>query len=399
MKATKHKSGWTSGWKKMAKPFQGKDQSDPLKNFHHSLSSEKHLKAAADTIPLYQQMNILHPTDVQRLQPIQPIQPTQTPKTPVQAAAPKALVPSAVPMAPIEAPRAKSMTSASKIPEAKLETPVKVIVMPKGESPKVETVPAQSQSTNTATTITTTTEAPSSKANGTVDQVAKEVQPPKQSVSSTKTETSTVRETAEASRDSTTHPNKNPKTPGRQSRSQHRASSPPPDAYHGRLHRRDSDTLSVSTDTSYSSFQSSPRHRHRDTSSGHRLSEDRNHRGSPHGRGRHKSHNWHRDGSAEHHTSSHHRERSPDNRHRRTHHSPDHHLRKDHHHHSKDPPRVSNVSNHKTGSDHHPSHHSYFKPHHKSHRKHHHKRDYDSASNYSSDSGSRPSRPRRHSGV
>jgi hypothetical protein len=112
-KAAKHKGGWTSGWKKMAKPFQGKEHPDLQKGFNHGVMSEKHLKAVGDT------MNILHPTDVPLLQ-------NPSKLSGQAAAAAKAAAP--------EAPK-RVVAAASRIPEAKVETAVKMIVEP---APKPE---------------------------------------------------------------------------------------------------------------------------------------------------------------------------------------------------------------------------------------------------------------------
>lgn len=431
-KASKHKSGWTSGWKKMSKPFSSKETPDLQKGYNHTLVSEKHLKAAVDTIPLYPHMNMVqNSADVQlpqnpRTPTMQPLLQTprmpvvppllQTPRTP--AVQPRLQNPrtsagqlvhqnSRAPVQPLlQTPRTtvqagkvspaetpRSNAGSNRIPEAKVDG--KVIVLPKAESSKGEPVP-QVQT------------APEGllKVIGILDQANSKDKPLQgqsvaYSVSSSKAEKSTPSESSEVQKDNSSfHQQRKPRNPdlrlGHQSRSQHRASTPPPDSHHGRRSVKDSDTVSVSSDLSHSSTRSNPRHRHRNTSSGNRHhhrdgSEDPNsHRGSSHGRSGHGSHHRHRDVSSEHRSSSHHRDRSPDDHHGRSHHSP-------HHHHSKDPPRQSLSGSHKHSSDHHSGHHR--KPHRRSHQKHHHRKDYDSGSSYSNDSVSRPTRNRRHSGV
>ncbi|KAG0571034.1 hypothetical protein KC19_6G206900 [Ceratodon purpureus] len=405
-KASKHKGGWTSGWKKMAKPFHGKDHPDSQKGYNPTLMSEKHLKAPSDNIHLYQQMNILHPTDVPLLQHLKTTPVQAAVKTPVPEA-PKA-VPATAKAVPSAAKSTVPAAGVSRIPEAKVETPLKVIVRPKTEAaPKLELAivphvqPAPLGAASALPKVNGAGDHHGSKDNYqpprpslSKDQpphssVSKE-QPAQPSLSKDEPARRSVSDTPRNQRDSSSshhhhhHHHKHGSTPEpreHQSRSKHRSRTPPPDVRHGRHHGKDSDTVSVSSsDYSYSSAYSNPRHRHRDTSSSHR-SEDRSHRSNSHSHGGHKSHHRRRDGS---------RSRSPDDHHRR------------HHPNSKDPSRPSNASNHKHGSDHHSGHHGHHsKPHRRSHHsKHHHKKDYDSASSYSSDSGSpRPSRPRRRSSA
>lgn len=363
MKASKYKGGWTSGWKKMTKPFYSKDHPD-LRLNPSLVLSEKHLKAAADASSLHPQMSILHPTDVPFL---------QNSKAQVQGA-----------KVPDEAPKAVAAAST-------VESPLKV------EAPNVaDKVVPQAQPALEASPLTVNELAEQALKDYQPPKpsFSKDYQPPRPSLSTDQPSRSSVSKNQSARRSVSETPEAE-----RENSSQRHHKHPDHRGHHGRHHGKDSDTVSLSSDYSYSSAHSNPRHRSRDTSSSHHHhrdgSEDRSHRNSTsHGHGGQRSHHQsHREGSTEH-GSGHHRDRSPDDRHRRSRHSPDRHPQ------SKDPPRPSSAGNHKHESDHHSRHHSHHStPHHRSHHKHYHRKDYDSVSSYSSDSGSRPPKARRHAGV
>ena len=357
--SSKNKSGWSSGWKKMAKPFHSKD--------HHHFSKDWELqrehtaqkifmeKQRIDTPPLYQ-MKIVHPTDLPTIQPPLP-----------------------------------------KAPELKIETPLHV----------KDTSPAP---TPAAIVNEVTPTVPPPKSEITPEAVATEAAPKEiqQNVLSTPDPTTVPKTSSEQAKGGSNHVEVR--------KSHHKVDATKIPERRRRQRHRNSDTESVSSESSFVSTSSAPslyqeqhrsHHRNRDTSAGHHRRDCREH-SEEHRRWSVSDKNGHRGSNSEerhHHSHHRHRDGSEDRHHRRSHHTPEHtahHHRKDHHssdhrHHSKDH-HASSASNHSNGhnkdsSEHHGSNHRQ----HHHHRKTHH-RDRIADTDYSSSSDSeRPVRHHRHS--